>query len=535
MPTNAQRIASLLQDTGVRYVFGIPSAQVLALIEALHQTSIEYVLVSHEMAAGFMADVCGRLTGKPGVCLVPPGPGATNLATGVGGAYLDRAPMLAITGQVPTTLLQRRVHRHVDHCALYQPITKGSFLLRGTVTSHLQQAISLALAEPPGPVHLDLPEDVAIQHTETPTQEEAETMLLPLPSVVDPMALHKLEYFLRQAQFPLVALGLTAMRSRKFQAIQRFVEQHRLPFVTTLMAKGLIPETHPLFVGVLGQARQDILNAFCHTADLILGIGYDPVEIRYEEWMPKAPLIHISVEPVTVDLPMRVVYQIMGNFPVSLQLLAELPALPNRWTAERLQMHRERLSTALRPVSSTFAPHQVVDILRTTFPREGILTCDAGAHRQSIGQQWPVYEPQTLLTSNGWSAMGFAIPAAIAAKLIYPEKPVACILGDGGWFMSAGEVVTALRLGLSFPIIVLHDGQLSLTKVHQHPRQYTSVGVKLGEKEGSAAPSCFGVPIITAHSPEEFHTHLREALHHNGPTIIEACIDPTEYEELLSS
>ncbi len=534
MVTNAQLIAQLLQDAGVKYVFGMPGLQILALIEALHQVEIEYVLVSQEMSAGFMADVYGRLTGQLGVCLVPPGPGATNLLTGIGSAYLNRSPVLAITGQMSTATLYRRGRMPVDHQAFYQPITKASYLLQnGSVASTLRKAIRLALEEPPGPIHLDLPEDVSTQQAIIDTGEEAETMPLPLPQVFDPMALHKLEHFLRQAKFPLVALGSTAMRSGAFPAIQRFLEHQHLPFVTTLTAKGIIPETHPLFAGVLGQARHDMVKAFCHSADLILGIGYDPVELSYEEWIPKVPLIHIDAEPVHLDLTVRIFYQIIGNFRASLQKLADLPALPNRWTADRIQAHRERVGKALRPELSSFAPHTLFDILREEFPAEGILTCDVGAHTHILGQQWPVYAPNTFLSSNGWAAMGFGLAAAIAAKLVFPDRPVACVMGDGGFLMSAGEIATLLRLGLTLPIVVLNDAYLSLCRIQQHQHNYAPVGVKLLEKASLSASKYLHIPVVAVHTPEEFRTAFREALFHSSPTILEVFIDPAAYEEVL--
>ncbi len=530
MQANADVVAEYLRERGVRYAFGIPSGQLLALVEGLRKVGIEFTLVSHEAAAGFMADVWGRLTGVPGVCISTLGPGATNMSTGVGNAFLDRSPVVAIAAQDPVANLERRVQMRVDHRAIFKPITKaGLRLTPGTIRAQLQAAFDLAVAEPPGPVHLDLPADVAAAPAEEYPSARVSIgrkMLLGTP-MLDDMA-----DILSAARKPLVALGLSVLRSRALPELLSFIEKQQVPFVTTLMAKGAVPEDHPLLAGVVGRARKDLVAGFCKGADLVVGIGYDPVEICYEDWMPQVPLVHIDFEPADVAPSVRVEREFVGDLSYMIRELAKLPPRGNAWSREEIGRHKEALYEALTLPSKDLTPHHVLESLRDILPSEGIMSCDVGAHTHLIGQLWRVPAPGKFLVSNGWSSMGFGVPAATAAKLARPDLPVVAVVGDGGFRMMAGEMATARRLNVAVLFVVLNDGFLTLIREKQRARNLPACGVQITRGAYEPPEHYFGVPVRVVRTVEDLVPALRDGLDADGPTVIEALVNPAEYETM---
>lgn len=526
---NADLIVRTLRAAGVSHGFGIPSGNVLPLIEAMRAGGLPFVLTAHEGSAGFAADVMGRLTGRPGFCLATLGPGATNLTTGVGDAYLDRSPLLAITCNLPTPQFGRRIQMAIDHHALFRPITKATLALRGgRVAPVLAEALEIALSEPAGPVHLDLPEDVAL----APASEEvppipAGRRLRPAPDE----ALERAGALLRAARRPVAVIGASAMRLGDPSRLRAVIERHRLPFASTTMAKGLVDEDHPLALGCIERARRQVQRGFLRGADLIVGLGYDVVEVEYEAWIGEVPLLAVDVEPVDADASVVLAHQVVGDLDASLERLARLePARPD-WPADAVRAQRERLGHALRPPATGFAPHQAIDIVRQVLPRDGVLAFDVGAHTHQIAAQWTAHEPRTFLITNGWSSMGFGIPAAIAAKLARAERAVVALVGDGCFQMTCGELAVARRLGLPLPIVVLDDGWLALIRVKQHRRGLPVHGTDVPRAEAPA--HYFGVPAIGVRAPGELEKALRAAFDADHPTVIQAAIDPGAYLETV--
>src|ERR1700740_61176 len=299
---NADLIVATLKAAGISRGFGIPSGNVLPLMEAMRKGGIDFVLTAHEGSAGFAADVTARLTGTPGFCLATLGPGATNLATGIGNAWLDRSPLIAITCNLNTDQLGRRIQMWIDHHALFRPITKATLpLRRGEIGATLVEAIRLALSEPQGPVHLDLPEDVALAPTnETVPDVAALAMPAPLPRA-DAAAIARARELIAAARRPIAVIGASAMRLPDPDVLRRVVERYGLPFATTTMAKGLIDENHPLSLGCIERACRQVQRAFLRRADLIIGLGHDTIEVEYEAWIGALPLVHIGLEPADVD------------------------------------------------------------------------------------------------------------------------------------------------------------------------------------------------------------------------------------------
>jgi acetolactate synthase-1/2/3 large subunit len=300
------------------------------------------------------------------------------------------------------------------------------------------------------------------------------------------------------------------------------------------MAKGLIDEDHSLSVGCIERACRQIQRKFLRSADLIVGLGYDTIEVEYEAWIEDRPLLQIDVDPVDVAPSVQVVHQVTGDLNASLAKLAALPPANNRWAAAVLAEHRRGFAAALRPASQSFTAHAAIDAVRRALPRSGVLAFDVGAHTHQIASQWTAYAPKTFQITNGWSSMGFGLPGAIAAKLARPDLPVVCLIGDGCFQMTCGEVATAKRLGITLPIVVLDDRWLALIKVKQLRRQFPLYGTELQAEDYREPPAhYFGVPAHGVKSADALEAAVKQALGAKGPTVIEAVVDSDHYVETV--
>ena len=529
---NADLIVATLKDAGVTHGFGIPSGNVLPLMESMRKAGMPFVLTAHEGSAGFAADVMGRMTGRPGFAIATLGPGATNLATGVGDAFLDRSPMIAITCNLNTDQHGRRIQMYIDHHALFAPITKATLPLRaGSIANTVKEAIRIALSEPMGPVHLDLPEDVALAATDEAVPRIPVPRRLPPPSDDALMAAHEI---LAGARRPIAVIGSNAMRMAEPGLLRRFVEKHGIPFATTTMAKGMIDEDHPLSIGCIERSKRQIQRGFLHRADLIVGLGYDTIEVEYEAWIGDVPLLQIDIEPVDIAPSVSLRAEVTGDLDAALERLDAMPSLSHDWGPAELATHRDGFQAALRPASDSFTPHQAIDAVRRVLPPEGILSFDVGAHTHQIAGQWTAHAPRSFLITNGWSSMGFGLPAAIAAKLARPDLPVVCLIGDGCFQMTCGELATAKRMGIALPVVVLDDRWLGLIRIKQSKRQYGNYGVELQTEEYTEPPAhYFGVPAVGVRDAAALEAALAEALVADGPTVIEAVVDSAHYMDTV--
>jgi len=529
---NADLIVATFKAAGIRRGFGIPSGNVLPLMEAMRSGGIDFVLTAHEGSAGFAADVTARMTGRPGLAIATLGPGATNLATGVGDAFLDRSPMIALTCNLNTNQLGRRIQMWIDHHALFRPITKATMRLEpGRIGETLAEALRIALSEPQGPVHLDLPEDVAL----APTSETVPSIPTgSLPPAAPDAAIARAGEILRAVRRPVAVIGASAMRLADHGMLRRFIERHGLPFFTTTMAKGLIDEEHPLSLGCIERARRQVQRALLRRADLIVGVGYDTIEVEYEAWVGDRPVLQIDIEPADVAASVRLQHQVTGDLASSLTRLAALPAANSSWASDELARHRAAFQESLRPAAPVFSAHQAIDAVRRALPATGVLAFDVGAHTHQIASQWTAHSPRSFLITNGWSSMGFGLPAAIAAKLARPDLPVVCLIGDGCFQMTCGEVATAKRMGLTLPIVVLDDKWLALIKVKQIRRQFPLYGTELQAEEYTEPPQhYFGVPAVGVRNPAALENAVKKALSAKGPTVIEAVVDSDHYVDTV--
>ncbi|MGM0620297.1 MAG: thiamine pyrophosphate-binding protein [Bacteroidota bacterium] len=535
MPTVARNFARTLKAIEVRFVFGVPSGNMTDYIEALRkEEGIDFVLTGHESAAAFMAAVCGRLTGIPGACFGTFGPGATNLATGVGCAWLDRYPLLAFTDEMPEKLLNRTVQMNIDHQTLFQPITKWTTrLIPGTVNETILKAAGIAVSEVPGPVHLGVPAGIGKTVFEEPENDIQYLRLEKQPpgSSFFESAEKACSLFV-SARKPLLAVGLSAVRAGVKNEVRELAENYQLPVVLTPMAKGMFPENHPLYAGVLFHALSGHVAKTYGEADLVIGIGYDTVEFNYEEWMPDVPLIHFDSRPADVDsTKITNVLNLTGDLKTILNEFPGFPSGKKSWNPETVESPKKELFRMLEPPKNSFGPRAVIEGLREALPEDGILTLDVGAHLHLAGQQWKTPSPEKLLMTNGWSSMGFGIPAAIAAKLCHPELPVVCLTGDGGFRMMVGEMATAKQLNLAIIFVVVNDNSLSLIRIKQDRKNFDSnYGTDLPGESFQPENNYFGVPVIKVTNFGDYQNALKKAFSLKEPVIIEAFADGREYD-----
>jgi acetolactate synthase-1/2/3 large subunit len=339
---------------------------------------------------------------------------------------------------------------------------------------------------------------------------------------------------LAAAKRPVAVIGSSAMRLADPDLLRRVIERHHLPFATTTMAKGMIDEDHPLALGCIERACRQIQRKLLRSADMIVGLGYDTIEVESEAWIGAVPLLQIDIDPVDVAPGVNLVHQVAGDLDHSLAQLAALPGATNSWEAATLSDHRRTFQSALRPASAAFTAHAAIDAVRRALPKNGVLSFDVGAHTHQIASQWTAHAAKTFHITNGWSSMGFGLPGAIAAKLASPDLPVVCMLGDGCFQMTCGEVAVAKRLGLTLPIVVLDDRWLALIKVKQIRRQFPLYGTELQQEEYLEPPShYFGVPAIGVRSADALEAAVRRALGENGPTVIEAVVDSDHYVDTV--
>jgi acetolactate synthase-1/2/3 large subunit len=531
--TVAVEVIETLRDLGVKHVFGVPSGGWVDYMEALRTTDgIDFILATHEGAAGMMADVSGRLTGAPGVCFGTYGPGATNLATGVGEALLDRSPMIALTDEMPEPMRGRTTQMGIDHQALMAPLTKRTTRLRpDAVREILVEAAATALAPRRGPVHVGLPAGMSALESTGPGAPLAERAG---PTAAAAEWLAEATARLSQARRPLMTIGLGAVRAGVGAKAAALAEAYRMPVVLTPMAKGMLAEDHPLYAGVLFHALSDVVAETHQQADLVLAVGYDPVEFNYESWLsPSAALVSLDTEPADIDPAYDLAVDAVGDIGAALDALLEGASQGNDWDLQALAARRESMFARLAPSNRSFGPTSALAVLREVLPADGIMTCDVGAHTHLIGQLWRTPAPGLQIMTNGWSTMGFGLPAAIAAKLAFRDKPVCAVVGDGGFLMTAGEIATAVRYGVKIVIVVLTDNDLALIRIKQEKKHFPIYGTPVRAKGKIGGPDIFGARVMTAADPQTFRDCLIEAFAAEGPVIVEALVDSREYDSLV--
>ena len=526
--TIAEYIANQLYKHGVRYVFGIPGGPSIPYLEAFKSAGIEFILTSNEASAGFMADVTARLTGIPGVCHATFGPGATNISTGIGSALLDRSPVVVFTSEMSDGMLSRTTQMNIDHQKLFEPLTKATFRLNNkNVAEVLDSAWRICQDSYPGPVHIGLPSDISGVETDQVISGGylTENYYRQNNSL-------KVISLLENARRPILAIGLTAARLNLKDEISYLLDAFKIPVVITPMAKGIIPEDHPCFAGVLFHSLSDYLEDLTEKADLIIGIGYDPIEYNYENWIPNVPLLHFDIRET--DMPSGAdVTQFIGTSEEWFHILKNINSGSLVFEKAIIRGIRDEMFSVFNGFTGHFGPAAALNVLQDELPEDSVITSDVGSHLHLIGQFWNCHDKGKLIMTNGWSSMGFGIPAAMAAQINKPDSTVVCVTGDGGFLMMAGEMVTMKRYHLPVIVVVFSDGELNLIKVKQSWKDLPPYGTQLYQSDLFDADIFFGIKVLRADSVKEMRKATIEALSLNEPVIINAVIDPDDYKWLI--
>lgn len=541
MPTTAQVIAATLKANGIRHLFGLPGGEVAELMGACRAAGLGFVLARHENAACLMAAVTGEISRRPGVALATVGPGATNLVNGVANAYLERAPLLVVSAQLPADLSPILPHQRVDLEELFRPITKWSHTLTGAGTAAtVQRALDLTVQGRPGPVYLALPSDVARREERAeapPGAEPPSQPPLPIGSTgVGNGDLARAARMIAGARRPLAMAGIGLDPIKDQPALLRWLETAGIPIAVTPKAKGLVPEDHPLFLATdTGMAGDTLFVELLQETDLLIGIGFDPVE-AIRTFYAGRPFLSIAGYSLA-DRRFAPTLELAGDVSATLGALQAETAVGHTWAQGEVAAFRRRLAAFLTPSADRselgLSPARLFGRLRTLTPRHTILTVDTGAHKLLIGQVWPAYEPLTYLVSHGLSTMGYALPAALAAKLEHPERPVVAVMGDGGLAMVLAELETAARLRLPILILVLSDRSLYLIRMHQERKGFEAGGVDFDPIDFAGIAPGFGARGFRATTWPEFDDAVAAGLRGDRPTVIEVPIDPTDYRQML--
>jgi len=523
-------LANCLVREGVSYVFGVPGGASIAYMEAFREAGITFILTANEASAAIMADVTARLTGIPGVCHATLGPGATNISTGVGGALLDRSPVIVLTSETGEAMRRRTTQMNIDHQGLFAPITRGTFRLSpNNARSVIPAAFRMCREERPGPVHIGLPSGIE----EEEVKDHGPTVPADRPVQAGGIASGEIISLLRTSSRPLIVAGLTAVRLNAGRHLTGLLDATGLPLAVTPMASGLIPRSHPSHAGVLAHALSDYLDDLISSCDLVIGFGYDPVEYDYEAWLPDVPLIHFDT--ADTDLPPgRAVFHFTGTpdkWAEVLKTLGKAPLVPRQDAVKGI---KEEMNAVFEGFTSHFGPVTAMKVLREELPADVTVTADVGSHLHLLGQYWESGQGGRVIMTNGWSCMGFGLPAALAAALVNRQGTTVCITGDGGFLMMAGEIITARRYNLPVVVVVFSDGELNLIKIKQSWQELAPYGTVLYRGDLFGAGQFFGTRVLKADSEESMRKAVITALTLNEPVIINAMIEPDDYRWLIT-
>jgi acetolactate synthase I/II/III large subunit len=532
----SELIARCLENEGVRYVFGVPGEEILDIVDSLADSRVRFIPTRHEQGAAFMADAYGRLTGRAGVCLSTLGPGATNLATGVADANLDHAPLVAITGQAGRDRIHKESHQYVDIIEHLRPLTKWNTRVEmpAVIPEVIRKAFKVAEVEKPGACHIEVPEDVA---EEAADGEPLSTERARRPSPDRP-ALQAAARLIEAASFPLIFAGNGVIRGGASNELRELARGHGIPVVNTFMAKGCMPYDDPLCLLSAGLQARDYISFGFDKADLIIAVGYDPVEYAPKFWNPerKKHIIHIDFTPAEVDGFYQPAVEVVADVREALELLNGL-VKGQKDSAPYRDLRRfilEQLEEGATDDGFPLKPQRILRDLRACMGREDILVSDVGSHKLWIARTFPAYEPNRVLISNGLAAMGFALPAAVAAKLVHPERKVVAVSGDGGFLMNVQELETARRLDLAIVNVIFRDGGYNLIQWKQQTRLGRESGVEFGNPDFVMLAQAFGAKGYRVESARDLAPALREALASPGPTIVDVPVDYRENPKLTA-
>jgi acetolactate synthase-1/2/3 large subunit len=530
----AELLVRCLENEDVSIVFGVPGEETLALTDALLDSRIRFVSCRHEQGAAFMADVWGRLTGRAGVCLGTLGPGATNLTTGVGDANLDRAPVVAITGQAGRDRIHKESHQYVNVVDIFRPLTKwnAQLAIANIIPEAVRKAFKVAETEKPGACHLELPEDVADEEVaKTATPLSTERPRRPSP---DRPALRRAAELIDRARAPLIFAGNGIIRGKAAAALRQFAGRTGIPVANTFMAKGCLPWSHELALGTIGLQMRDVVSCGFDRADLVIAAGYDPVEFAPKLWNPDRTktIVHLDFTPAEVDGDYQPAVEVVADIREAFDLLTDLVSVRRDPTRARA-LHEwilNELNTGATDAGFPLKPQRVLHDLRRVLGPQDIVISDVGAHKLWVARLFQAEEPNTVIISNGFAAMGIGLPGAMAAKLVHPDRRVAAVVGDGGFLMNVQELETAVRLDLGVVVLVFRDDAYGVIRWKQLNRYGRESGVGFGNPDFVALARAFGCRGLRVEAADELVPALESAFAGRGPCLVDV---PVDYRENL--
>jgi acetolactate synthase I/II/III large subunit len=477
-----------LENEGVEYIFGVGGEENLHLLESLRKSSINYITTRHEQAAGFMAATYGRLTGKAGVCLSTLGPGATNLVTAAAFAKLGAMPMVMITGQKPIRKAAQANFQIIDIVGMMKPLTKFTkqVVHENSIPTLVRKAFQIAEDERPGPVHLELPKDIASQNIEA--------KLSPLPIAKDrrPIAEYKAIRWavemIEEAKHPLILIGAGANRKLASKMLSEFIDKTGIPFFNTQMGKGVVDERHKLFLGTAALSKNDYIHCAIQKADLIINVGHDIIEKPpYVKQDSNAKVIHINFYPADPDQVYFTDLDVVGDIGNAIWQIKEKIKPQNHWDFSYYLKTKKVIDekTLERCDSNKFPllPQRIVADVRKTMPDDGIISLDNGMYKLWFTRYYKTFFRNTLLVDNALATMGAGLPNAITAKLLYPDRKVLTVAGDGGFMMNSQELETAVRLNLDLVILLIRDDGYGMIKWEQEEKNFDNFGLEFGNPD----------------------------------------------------
>jgi acetolactate synthase I/II/III large subunit len=529
----AELLVQCLENEGVQYIFGLPGEENLHVLEALKHSSIKFITTRHEQGAAFMADVYGRLTGKAGVCLSTLGPGATNLMTGVADANLDGAPLVAITGQVGTDRMHIESHQYLDLVAMFAPVTKwNKQIVRPSITPEVvRKAFKRSQSEKPGAVHIDLPENIAAMPVEGKPlrKDNSEKTYASFASIRAAAAA------ICQAVNPLILVGNGAIRAHASDAVTQFATLLNIPVANTFMGKGVIPYTHQLALWSVGLQQRDFITCGFDNTDLVIAIGYDLIEFSPKKWNRNGeiPIVHIGVSPAEIDSSYIPNAEVVGDISDSLYeilKLADRQGKPDPFAISLKSEIRADYEQYAHDDEFPIKPQKLIYDLRQVMGPDDIVISDVGAHKMWMARHYHCHSPNTCIISNGFAAMGIAIPGALAAKLVHPKRKVVAVTGDGGFMMNSQELETALRVGTPFVTIIFNDGGYGLIEWKQENQfgKGNSSFVHFSNPDFVKYAESMGLKGYRIESALDLIPTLKEALAQDVPAVIDC---PVDYRE----
>jgi len=527
----SELLVKCLENEKVKYIFGLPGEENIDIMDALLDSEMRFILTRHEQGAAFMADVYGRLSGKAGVCLSTLGPGATNLMTGVADANMDRAPVVAITGQASLDRMHKESHQYIDIVGIFNPITKWNTQIKKpeVIPEAIRKAFKVAETEKPGASHIDFPEDVAgMDVNEKP-------LFVQFPFSPEPLAaqVERAAKIISEAKYPMILAGNGVIRERASDALLYFAEKLNIPVAHTFMGKGALSDNNELSLFTVGLQAGDYIASGLARADVIITIGYDIVEYSPEKWNPNRDkkIVHIDMSPAEVDAHYIVSVGVTGDISISLREIADRARQneANYSKALREQILRE-CEAYKNDKSFPPKPQKILSDLRDIMGEDDIVISDVGAHKLWVARVYPCYKPNTCIISNGFASMGVGVPGAIAAKLLYPERKVVTVTGDGGFLMNSQELETAVREEVPFVSLVFHDKSYSLIEIKQQITFGRKSHVNFGNPDFVKFAESFGAIGYRIEAAGELKPVLEEAFSKNKPVIVDC---PVDYRENL--